>query len=235
MIIVSSTGGSGSSFLADQFTENGWAVCLRPDGGHQKATHTVGQIYHERVGPFFKSDIGDPVLQREMFDEAYSKLQRTNFNKVMLLCMTWGGLGYLNELKEEAIFLIRDPIYAFNSYSGGGWRRAGGERRIKYVGASGPNDRKWIDAWLNNFSFWKSGAENALQAAKNKTGHLIRYHSFSEDWEKVQDALDVPPIHANFKNKDNPEKLEGYLTEDTISYIRSQTDYIWKEIEQYCA
>ena len=53
MIVISSTGGSASSFVSDQFSMNRWGVCLRPDGGQQKATHTEKQIYDERTVPFF--------------------------------------------------------------------------------------------------------------------------------------------------------------------------------------
>ena len=230
MIIVSSTGGSGSSFLADQFTENGWAVCLRPDGGHQKATHTVGQIYHERIRPFFKSKIGDPILQREMFDEAYAELQNINFDKTMLLCMTWGGLGFLNDIEEKTIFLVRDPVFAFNSYSGGGWRLEGGQRRIKYAGARGPNDKKWIDTWMGNFSHWIDGAKYALKAVEEGKGHIVRYHNFKEDWSKIDN---VPPIHMNFDSKDKLEKIQkkGYLDIGTVAYIKSETKDVWSEIQ----
>ena len=54
MIIVSSTGGSGSSFIADFFKKNSWKVCLRPDGGKQKATHTVHEIFKIEQKNFLK-------------------------------------------------------------------------------------------------------------------------------------------------------------------------------------
>ena len=230
MKIISSTGGGGSSFVADQFSTNGWAVCLRPDGGHQKATHTVKQIYDERTSPFFKTGLNHLATQEQMFVEAYNTLNRINYKNIMLLCMSWGGLGFLNELDEKTIFLVRDPIFAFNSYSGGGWRKEGGARRIKYVGASGPNDKKWIDLWLNEFAFWKQGANNALNSVKNGTGLLVRYHNFAEDWSRISD---VPPIHKNFKSKDDISKTNGFLTSDTIDYIREQTNDVWEEIKAY--
>ena len=40
--------------------------------------------------------------------------------------------------------IVLNTVFAFNSYSGGGWRSEGGKRRIEYVGASGPNDKIWI-------------------------------------------------------------------------------------------
>jgi len=145
----------------------------------------------------------------------------------MLLCMSWGGLGFLNNLEEKPIFLVRDPIFAFNSYSGGGWRKEGGARRIKYVGATGPNDMKWVNLWLNDFAFWINGAKNALNAHKEETGYIVRYHNFKNDWAKIPN---VPPIHENFSSKDNIEKLQGFLTDNTISYIKDQTAEVWNSI-----
>ena len=144
--------------------------------------------------------------------------------------MTWGGLGYLNNIQEKTIFLVRDPIFAFNSYSGGGWRKEGGQRRIKYVGAKGPNDKKWIDLWLGEFAHWRQGAIHAINSVKEGTGHLVRYHRFAEDWEKIEG---VPPIHKNFKSKDEALKLQGFLSIDTIKYIREQTNDVWKEIKSF--
>ncbi len=232
MVIISATGGSGSSYVADEFRKSYWNVCLRPDGGHQKATHTPAQIFLERTKPFYASWAQDKSTQKEMFDQAYANLKAKGWPNLMLLCMTWGGLGYLNNLENKTVFLVRDPIFAFNSYSGGGWRKEGGARRIKYVGAAGPNDMKWVNLWLNDFAFWINGAQNALKAYNDGTGHIVRYHNFKEDWAKIPE---VPPIHENFNSKDNPDKLQGFLTEDTIKYIREKTAEVWNaicEIEQ---
>ena len=231
MKIIRATGGSGSSFLAKRFEELGWYVCLRPDGGHQKFSKTKEQIFAARTKSFFSSEgIVDGVTQKEMFDVCYSNLQSfRHVEKTMLLCMTWGGLGYLNGLPEETIYLIRDPIFAFNSYSGGGWRAEGGKRRIAYLGATGPDDRKWIDLWLNDFALWKKGAENALRDYKDGLGHIVRYHSFAEDWGKLEG---LPPVHRGYEPKDNIEKVISFLREETISYIREQTDDLWNEIKE---
>ena len=232
MIVISSTGGSGSSYVADQFARSNWSVCLRPDGGKQKATHTPSQIFHERmdhmIGP---NTIYEKSTQKEMFDVAYKGLKSLDHSKMMLLCMTWGGLGFLNEIEEETIFLIRDPIFAFNSYSGGGWRLKGGQRRILSVGASGPNDKRWIDAWMGDFSHWIDGAKYALKAYKEKKGHIVRYHNFKEDWSKIPN---VPPIHLNFESKDKLEKIQkkGYLDVKTVAYIRKNTKDVWDEIRR---
>ena len=231
MIIISSTGGSGSSFVADQFMKQRYSVCLRPDGGKQKATHTPAQIFHERMIPLVgETKINDQSTQQEMFETAYTELKKIDNPNLMLLCMTWGGLGFLNRIEEKPIFLIRDPVFAFNSYSGGGWRQEGGQRRIKYVGAGGPNDKKWIDAWIGGFSHWLDGAKFALKAHKKGRGYIVRYDKFKEDWSKIDG---VPPIHLNFDSKDNFSKIQqkGYLQLETIAYIKSKTKDVWSEIQ----
>ena len=227
MVIISATGGSGSSFVADEFKKHYWNVCLRPDGGHQKATHTPAQIFLERTRPFYASWAKDKSDQKEMFDQAYENLNSLGWSNLMLLCMTWGGLGYLNDLDEKPIFLVRDPVFAFNSYSGGGWRKEGGARSIKYVGATGPNDIRWINLWLSDFAFWLDGAKNALKAHKEGKGYIVRYHNFKNDWAKIPD---VPAIHTNFNSKDNPDKLQGFLSEETIEIIKRNTDEVWNAI-----
>ena len=44
-VSICATGGSGSSFLVDKFIDDKWRVCIRPDGGHQKANITSFDIY----------------------------------------------------------------------------------------------------------------------------------------------------------------------------------------------
>ncbi len=228
MIIVSSTGGSGSSFMADFFKKNSWEVCLRPDGGKQKATHTVHEIFKNRTKKFFKNDKNfNEMNLKELFEVSYSNLNNINNTNIMLLSMSWGGLGYLNNLPEKTIFLVRDPVFAFNSYSGGGWRSEGGLRRIKYVNAKGPNDKIWIDAFLGSFSMWLDGANNALEAHKNKTGHIVRYHNLAEDWNKIKE---VPKLLKEFEGMDDIQKVKNYLSEDTIKYIKEKTQNTWNEI-----
>ena len=141
--------------------------------------------------------------------------------------MSRGGWGFLNNLVEKPIFLVRDPRFAFNSDSGGGWRKEGGARRIKYVEATGPNDIRWINLWLNDFAFWLDGAKNALKAHEQQKGYIVRYHNFKEDWAKIPN---VPPIHKNFNSKDNPDKLQGFLSEQTIEIIKNKTDEVWNTI-----
>jgi hypothetical protein len=143
--------------------------------------------------------------------------------------MSWGGMGLLNEV-NNVIYLIRNPIFAFNSYSGGGWRSEGGKRRIKYVGASGPNDRKWIDAFFGDFSYWIDGAKNALKAKDKGIGHIVRYHKLTEDWKSL--PMDLPPIYKGFECKDDISKVRGYLNDDTINYINNLTNNLWDKIDK---
>ena len=86
---------------------------------------------------------------------------------------------------------------------------------------------KWVNLWLNDFAFWINGAKNALNAHKEGTGYIVRYHNFKNDWAKIPN---VPPIHENFSSKDNIEKLQGFLTDNTISYIKDQTAEVWNSI-----
>jgi hypothetical protein len=229
-VSICATGGSGSSFLVDKFIDDKWRVCIRPDGGHQKANITSFDIYKKRTAHFFKTKLLFNATPEEMFEETYSQINEINNGKFMLMSMSWGGMGFYNNKDTKVIFLVRDPIYSFNSYSGGGWRSAGGERRINYVGATNANDKRWIDLWLNNFSYWKKGAEFALKAAKSGKGYLVRYHSFEEDWSLIPN---VPPFHKDFKSSDNPDKYKKLLNDATIKYIRRQTDDIWTEIVNF--
>jgi len=229
VVIVSATGGSGSSFIVSSFIKGGWNVCVRPDGGHQKIKYTVDVIWKKRVSPFFITKTNTNTLtQKERFELTYEKLRHKK--NIVLVCMTWGGMGFLKDLDEKAIYLIRNPVFAFNSYSGGGWRKDGGMRRIKYVGASSPNSKKWIDAFLGDFSFWVDGAENALKACKNGNGTIIRYHRLKEDWKQL-DGFEN--ICGSFHCKDKEKKVTKYLTKKTIRYIKNKTKDIWGKILNY--
>jgi hypothetical protein len=227
LIIIASSGGSGSSFIVDKFIDNKWRVCIRPDGGSQKLNHSIYEIYRQRTKFFFKSRLSENSTEKELCEETLRELKKINHGKIMLMSIAWGAKGLFNNKNVKTIYLVRDPVYSFNSYSGGGWRSEGGDRRIKYVGANGPNDKKWIDLWLNDFSYWKQGAEIALKNAKSGAGYLVRYHSFKEDWSKIPNA---PPIHIDFLSKDSPEKYKGVLSSSTIDYLRDQTNDLWKDI-----
>ncbi len=230
MLIISATGGSGSSFVVSRFKKKyKWNVCIRPDGGSQKSNHTVISIWKKRTCSFFPPPDGvETFNDRQLFEATYGGLKQTNNNKTMLMCMSWGGMGFLNDLSEKVIFLIRNPVFAFNSYSGGGWRSEGGQRRIKYAGASSPNDKMWIDAFLGDFSLWLKGAKNALRAAKEGRGVIVRCHRFKEDWKKIDN---VPPVYKGFKQHDDINKVSKYLTQETINYIEDKTQYVWEQIK----
>jgi len=38
--------------------------------------------------------------------------------------------------------------------------------------------------------------------------------------------------HYNVSLKDSYDKIKGFLTEDTINYIKEKTDDVWNEIEE---
>ncbi len=230
MIVISATGGSGSSYVVKKFKKKyKWAVCVRPDAGSQKINKTLLSVWKQRTKAFFPPpERVETFNDRQLFEAVYNGLKRFNTDKLMVMFMVWGGTGFLNDLPEKTIFLIRNPVFAFNSYSGGGWRAEGGQRRIRFVGADCPCDKKWIDAFLGNFSFWLDGAKNALRAVKEGKGRIVRYHRFKEDWEKIEN---VPPIYRGFKCRDDMAKVEKYLTPETISYIQQKTQDGWNQIE----
>ena len=229
MKIVCSTGGSGSSSVAGQFKRAKWKICKRPDGGKLKSAGKHIFTFRARMKPFFHTKKADLVKMNEceLFDFAMRKLRKKDTSKTFMNCFRWGGLGFFNEYPDEVIFLIRDPVFAFNSYSGLGWRPEGGKRRMKMIGASGPNDVKWIDAFLDDFAMWIDTAKNALICKKAGHGKIIRYHKLNDDWGSI-DA----PFSYTFKSRDDPSKL-GNLNRDTIEYIRNRTDDIWTEIKSF--
>jgi len=231
MILVSSSGGSGSSFLGKAFRKSGWKVCLRPDGGRQKANRTAVSIWMERTKPFFKcSKNMSGASDRKMFDVVYENLK--NRKNTMLLSMTWGGMGLFNGLeKAYPVYLIRNPLHAFVSYSGGGWRSEGGARRIKYVGATSPNDKIWVDQFFGDFALWLNGAKQALIARSSGTGFIVRYHAFKKDWKVVCGRLGAPDITNKFSCSDSMDKVRRVLTVETIDYINNLVGNVWAEID----
>jgi len=146
--------------------------------------------------------------------------------------MTWGGLGFLNKIDScPVIYFIRNPLFAFNSYSGGGWRSAGGLRRIAYVGAKDQNDKKWIDLFFGDFALWLDGSKNAIKAVEEGNGHIVRYHNLKKDWKQI--PVKLPVVYRNFKCKDEIGKVEKYLSTNTVKYIKDITDDVWEKIEKY--
>jgi hypothetical protein len=96
------------------------------------------------------------------------------------------------------------------------------------VGADGPNDRRWIDAWLGEFALWLDTTRHAMDAVEEGTGYLLRYHRLMEDWAKVPD---LPPPPAKFDCKDKTGKL-NHLSANTITYIRERTGEVWERVEK---
>jgi len=208
MLIISATGGSGSTFVSSRFKKAGWSVCLRPDVGSQKGF--VLDYFKKRTAKFFKSspDIYD---DRELFELVYRHLKldkKTRKNKTMLMLMVWGGLGFLKDLPDKKIYIVRSPIFTYNSYIK--------PQHLERLGAKSKDDPKAVDAFFGWYSHWVEHYKNALE---DKDGYVVRYENFKKDWEKIPD---VPPIHKDFVCKNDISKLT--LKQDTI-------DYIFKKVE----
>lgn len=229
MLVLSSTGGSGSTFVLDQLRKHGWQVCQRPDAGQQKVNNTLYSTWKVRTKEFMSEPDGlEQMSTEELFQYTYNQLKGQEHPKLAMLCLEWGGRGYLSQCKGDmVVYVVRDPVFAFNSYSGGTEWSGDKGRRIRYVGASGPNDKVWVDAFFGSFSFWLSGAYHALQAAKFGKGHIVRYERFEEDWKRIGG---LPPIYENFHCADSMEKVSSHLTLETIEYIREHTGYVWNQI-----
>lgn len=188
MQIIASAGGSGSSFVATELANKGYNVVVRPDSGYQKPGRDPVEIARKRCAGLCVIPNHDHT-PRELFDEVYTGLIRRN---VVLLSMTWGGLGYLDDL--PVIWLVRHPVHAFNSFSGGGWRHEGGRRRFESFGCETANDRRWIDAFLGDFSHWIAMAESAVASVSAGQGEIVRYHRFAEDWPEAHVGDGTPDL-----------------------------------------
>ena len=78
LIIIASSGGSGSSFIVDKFIDNKWRVCIRPDGGSQKLNHSIYEIYRQRTKFFFKSRLSENSTEKELCEETLRELKKIN-------------------------------------------------------------------------------------------------------------------------------------------------------------
>lgn len=202
MIIISGTGGSGSTFVSSQFKKAGWEVCIRPDAGWQK-DDPQGH-FRKRTWKFFMTErLG--YTCKEMFDITYENLSGKN---IMLMTMVWGGLGYLKDLPEQKIYLIRNPVYTYNSYIK--------PQHVEHLNAKSRNDKKVVDAFLGKYSHW---IDHYKYAISDKKGYVVRYENFIRDWEKIPN---VPPIHKKFQ----PSNKTLDLAESTIQYILDRTNEI---------
>jgi len=227
LIILSSTGGGGSSFLVDELIRSGYNVCVRPDGGEQKIGISSFEIYKNRTKDFFRTRLSDGCDDLEMFNEAFVSLNSKKKGKYALVCMNWGLKGYFEKVSMDIkpFYLVRDPLFAFNSYSGNGWRSDGGQRRISGLGFESANDPRWVEAWLGEFAHWEKGAKVALLAHRSNRGHLLRYHSLREDASHTN----LLPKLENYKCGDVEEKLTC-LSSETKLLIREKTAKLWDEI-----
>jgi hypothetical protein len=227
MLIISATVGSGSSFIVDRFWRSGWEVCARPD--KYLRTHDsplVSKEYSKRLSKFTKLPTDMKKLtNRQLCTLACNKLIATGKRKLLLVCMSWGGLGYLENIKAKIIYLIRHPLFAFNSYSGGGWRKT--DKRTKPY----TNLNDWADNWLTDKSHWIDHAKYAIEACKKGQAYIVKYESFKDDWKKI--PLSLPPIYNNFKNKDDMEKVKKNIPTETINYLMDKVGKTWDEVCNY--
>lgn len=232
MLIISSTGGSGSTFVINALRKAGYRVCARPDAGRQKLNQTMLSTWHERVKPFFRSDPPEDITAQRLFQHTYDELKKMDEGRPALVLLEWGAMGFLDYVKniEKPIYLIRDPLLTINSYSSGTtWSRDYG-KRIKYAGGEDHNDPAWIDAFFGGFSWWLANAQNALEAVKNDQGYIVRYYKFKVDWNSIPNMY-MLPIANKFKCKNNMKVATSFFSQEAIDYIRSKTDTIWNEIK----
>ena len=232
MLIISSMGGSGSTFVRDALKRKGYEVCARPDAGRQKLNQTMLSTWGIRTQKFFHFNPIENITAENLFKETYTRLKtlETKGRKIALLLLEWGAMGFLQNLDERPVYIIRNPLFAFNSYSSGTAFNRDKGRRIKYAGGKDQNDPVWVDAFFGNFSLWLPNAENALKAVQRNKGFVVRYFKFEQDWKTVQEALNVPDITGNFKCMNNIDLVHKHLSRETISYIKEKTDKIWNEI-----
>tara|TARA_Y100001935_G_scaffold145497_1_gene120269 strand:+ start:5479 stop:6252 length:774 start_codon:yes stop_codon:yes gene_type:complete len=229
-IVISSTGGSGSSYLIDQLILRGFNVCVRPDGGEQKINVDSFELYKNRTRKFFQTNLRPGCDDADMFNETIFNLNKKKRGRYALVCMNWGLKGFFSKLGSQIkpIYLVRNPLFAFNSYSGLGWRKDGGSRRISGLGFDGPNDLRWVNAWLEDFAHWEKGAKIAIDAARSQSGHLVRYHKMNEDFCEIPNF----PVLKKFYCKDSATKINE-ITDETIDYIKARTDKLWHSIDSF--
>jgi len=175
MIVMSGTGGSGGSFICKQFMNYNWKTCIRPDKinnppGKVIAKETI-RTYRSKTKEFFRlPNKIESFTDKDLFQVTYENLKHhSSSRKIMLFCMRWGGLGYLTKIEEKPIYVVRNPIFAFNSYSGGGWRNNDTQRR-RVTNAGGPI--QWADLWFGERGLWLAGAQYALEEY-NKEKHIL--------------------------------------------------------------
>lgn len=229
MIIISATGGSGSTFVRDSLRRKGYKVCARPDAGRQKLNQTMLSTWKIRTKPFFSFDKSymEDLGAVELFHVTYNRLKRQNNRRLVLMLLEWGAMGFLKNKPEKPIYLVRDPLYTITSYSSGTSFNQDKGRRIKYAGGKDHNDPIWIDAFFGEFSWWMENAEHAIQAVKEGRGHIVRYYRFKEDWSRIPG---LPDITDSFKCKNDPAAPVRFFSEEALKYIEEKTKGVWNEV-----
>lgn len=229
MLIVSSMGGSGSTFVVNALRKYGYKVCARPDAGRQKLNQTMLSTWRERVKPFFQYEPHVDITAEQLCHVTYEKLKEQDRGRTALVLLEWCAMGFLENRGEKPIYIVRDPLLNICSYSSGtSWSGDDG-KRIKFTGAKDHNDPIWIDAFFGPFSWWLANTQEALEAVRNNRGYVVRYYKFKEDWNKIPN---VPSIADKFKCKNNLDVALNFFSEEAVSYIQSKTDDIWNEIKK---
>lgn len=227
MLIIAASGGSGSSWLGSTLFDHGVHVCLRPDSGYQKPGRDMWEVAHRRLRAFMQYPRETFALDT-FFSDVWAELRT---KPGVLLSMTWGGMGLLNTIPERCVWFLRHPVHSYNSFMGGGWRDAGGQRRIKALGGKDANDPVVVDAFLGHFSHWLDMATYALEMHYKRGDYIVRYDRFADDWPACADACGLPNIVRDFRNKNDWCKVERYLQGNTIARIMREGSAVWDKIQ----
>jgi hypothetical protein len=219
--IISSCGGSGSTFVKKALLGMGWRLCIRPDKGFGKEWKIM-KVKLAQVG-ISASNLKRKDVRGRAIGLVNMLKSLPKQNRVALITIRWGNMGLYRDM--PVIYMIRNPLHAYVSFSGGGWLKQNIEH-IRFTGTIDPNSKEWIDAWLGDRWLWLKGAEVALEAHAKGNGTVVRYNKFNDDWAKTG----MPPI-SGFSSRDDMAKVKRFLRQETIEYIRSKTDRIWKEVD----
>lgn len=223
MIIVTATGGSGSSFIRHEFKEYGWDVCKRPD--------KIGNedVFCDRIKSLMRVPKSAPQMDDgEKFE--YIKDRIGYKSKKLLLSWEWGAKGMYRGYSPKPIYMFRDPVFTLNSFSGGGWYPKVRDGRIREAGCSTANSAEWVDAFFGRYGLWEDLARVAIEEVSHGLAHILRYDRFESDWKRID--YFVPPIYKSFDCKDDMDKVRKFLTDDTIEYIRERAGELWRDIQE---
>lgn len=146
--------------------------------------------------------------------------------EVILVAGHWGEYGILAELEIPTIYIIRDPFNSLISHSKSVRHGTDYARR----GLTDLNSREWIDAYLSGpHHYWIDFCRAAL---RHKNATIVRYHSFANDWKKVEG---LPDISEGFAYKEND--VVKILSIDARRYIHERTDELCAALgfDEICA